>query len=110
VNANTPIRPAREPNPHPVENPDRIPAKRYYDKEFYELENKYLWPKVWQMACRLEEIPEVGDYMVYRNLDQSVIVIRTEENTIKAYHNHCRHRGVELVTNQGKARGGFIGI
>ena len=94
--------------PHEVTEWDRIPAKRYYDPEFYELENKHLWPKVWQMACRLEEIPEVGDYTVYRNLDQSIIVIRAAPDTIKAYHNHCRHRGVELVNKAGKARGGFI--
>jgi len=94
--------------PHAVTEWDRIPAKRYYDPDFYELENKNLWPRVWQMACRLEEIPEVGDYTVYRNLDQSIIVIRTGADTIKAYHNHCRHRGVELVNKNGKATGGFI--
>lgn len=94
--------------PFAVTQPDRIPAKRYYDPEFYELEKERLWPHAWQMACRLEEIPEVGDYTVYRIFDQSVIVMRTEKDTIKAYHNHCRHRGVELVTTRGKAKGGFV--
>ena len=94
--------------PFAVTDPDRIPAKRYYDKDFYDLEVKNLWPHAWQMACRLEEIPDVGDYTVYRNLDQSIIVIRTEADTVKAYHNACRHRGVELVNTRGKARGGFV--
>ncbi|MBV1688939.1 aromatic ring-hydroxylating dioxygenase subunit alpha [Novosphingobium sp. G106] len=94
--------------PHAVTEVDRIPAKRYYDREFYDLEVGNLWPRVWQMACRLEEIPEVGDYTVYRNLDQSIIVVRTAPDTIKAYHNHCRHRGVELVNKSGRAAGGFI--
>ncbi len=98
----------RDQVPFAVTDPDRIPSKRYYDKDFYDLEVKNLWPHVWQMACRLEDIPEVGDYSVYRNLDQSIIVIRTAEDTVKAYHNHCRHRGVELVNNRGKAKGGFI--
>lgn len=94
--------------PFAVTDPDRIPARRYYDQEFYDLEVQHLWPRVWQMACRLEEIPEVGDYTVYRNLDQSVIVIRTAPDTVKAYHNHCRHRGVELAQGRGKSRGEFI--
>lgn len=94
--------------PFAVTQADRIPAKRYYDQEFYDLECKHLWPRVWQMAARLEEIPEVGDYAVYRNLDQSVIVMRTSATEVKAYQNHCRHRGVELVQKRGKARGGFI--
>jgi len=94
--------------PFAVTDPDRIPAKRYYDQEFYDLEVKHLWPRVWQMACRLEEIPEQGDYSVYRNVGMSAIVIRTGADTIKAYDNACRHRGVELVNSRGKAKGGFV--
>ena len=48
--------------PFAVTEPDRIPAQRYYDKEFYELECELLWPRVWQMACRLEEIPQPGSF------------------------------------------------
>lgn len=93
---------------HPVARPDRIPAPRYYDPEFFELEKKHLWPKVWQMACRLDELPRVGDYVLYENLDQSIIVMRVDADTIKAYHNSCRHRGVQLVTRSGHSSGGFI--
>ena len=45
--------------PFQITDPERIPAQRYYSEEFFELEKEHLWPKVWQMACRLEEIPEV---------------------------------------------------
>jgi nitrite reductase/ring-hydroxylating ferredoxin subunit len=63
---------------------------------------------VWQMAARLEEIPEVGDYVEYRNLDKSVIVVRTKTG-VKAFHNACRHRGVQLVSERGNCRTkGFI--
>ena len=94
--------------PFAVTQPDRIPVERYFDPGFYELEKEHFWPRVWQMACRLEEIPSRGDYVVYRNLDKSVIVIRTDASTVKAYYNHCRHRGVELVQSQGKTLAGFI--
>ena len=79
-----------------VEHVEKIPAKRYYDQEFFDLEREKLWPHVWQMAARLEEIPEVGDYVDYRLLDKSVIVVRTKSG-VKAFHNVCRHRGVQLV-------------
>ena len=91
-----------------VEQPDRIPARRYYDAEFFELERELLWPRVWQMACRLEEIPNPGDYVVYDNLDQSVIVVRVDAERIKAYHNHCRHRGVQLATDRGNCTRGLV--
>ena len=91
-----------------VSNPEQIPAKRYYDRQFFELEREKLWPHVWQMACRLEEIPEVGDYVEYRNLDKSVIVVRTKTG-VKAFHNACRHRGVQLVSGHGSCKTkGFI--
>ena len=91
-----------------VENPERIPAKRYYDQEFFDLEREKLWPHVWQMAARLEEIPEVGDYVEYRILDKSVIVVRTKSG-VKAFHNTCRHRGVQLVSGPGNCKTkGFI--
>jgi len=54
--------------PFKITNPERIPVERYYDQEFYDLEVKYLWPKVWQMAARLEEIPNIGDWVEYENL------------------------------------------
>ena len=86
--------------PFPVVDPERIPSRRYYDEEFYRLETERLWPHVWQMACRLEQIPEVGDWIEYSNLGKSVIVARTKDG-VKAYHNACRHRGVQLAKGHG---------
>ncbi len=96
------------PFPHPIERPERIPAARYFDREFFELECERLWPRVWQMACRLEEIPAVGDFVEYENLGKSVIVIRTAPDVIKAYHNTCRHRGMRLVQGRGNAAQGIV--
>lgn len=84
-----------------IEHVEKIPSKRYHDQEFFELEREKLWPHVWQMAARLEEIPEVGDYVEYRILDKSVIVVRTKSG-VKAFHNACRHRGVQLVDDGGR--------
>ncbi len=95
-------------NPFPVTDPERIPSKRYYDEAFFQLEKEKVWPHAWQMACRLEEIPEVGDYVEYTILDWSVIVVRTDSG-IKAFQNTCRHRGVQLVDEPGNCRkSGFI--
>jgi nitrite reductase/ring-hydroxylating ferredoxin subunit len=93
--------------PFPVTEPTRIPAERYYDSEFFRLENERLWSRVWQMACRLEEIPEIGDWVEYTILGRSVIVVRTADG-VKAYHNACRHRGVKLANGMGNcAHKGF---
>jgi nitrite reductase/ring-hydroxylating ferredoxin subunit len=86
-----------------VSDPERIPAKRYYDPAFFEEEKRHLWPRVWQMACRLEEIPEIGDYVEYTLFEKRVIVIRGKEG-VRAFHNVCRHRGMRLVEGAGNCR------
>ncbi|HJT41493.1 MAG TPA: aromatic ring-hydroxylating dioxygenase subunit alpha [Sphingobium sp.] len=86
--------------PFRVTDPERIPVKRYYDEAFYGLEKEQLWPRAWQMACRVEQIPNVGDWIEYSNLGKSVIVVRTREG-IQAYSNACRHRGVQLASGHG---------
>lgn len=72
------------------------------------MEAELFWPRVWQVACRLDEIPDVGDYAEYVILDQSIIVVRTSDTDVKAYYNACRHRGVKLVEGHGNCRSGFI--
>ena len=99
-------------NPYPITRPELIPAKRYYDETFYQAECEHLWPHVWQMACRLETIPNVGDWVEYSNVGKSVLVVRTKDG-VKAFQNHCRHRGVPIAGGSGNAHGncakaGFI--
>ena len=95
-------------NPFPMTGDTRVPAPRYYDPEFARIEDERLWSRTWQMACRLEEIPEPGDYTVYRIADQSLIVLRVDRDTIRAYHNACRHRGTELAVEDGSFGTGQI--
>lgn len=66
-----------------------------------------LWPRVWQMACRLEEIPRPGDYVEYEFLDQSIVVVRTDDTGVAAFQNACRHRGVKLVEGRGTCADGY---
>ena len=100
-------RPALRPVPFAIERPDRARKERYYDAEFFELEAKHLWSRTWQMACRLEEIPNVNDWVEYEVLDQSVIVVRQTDGSVKAFHNACRHRGVRVAVDRGNCHSGF---
>ena len=87
---------------------DSVPRERYYTQAFADLEREKLWTRTWQPACRLEEIPKVGDYSEYNIVDQSFLVVRASETEIKAYSNHCRHRGNELGNGNGSYRSGKI--
>ncbi len=80
-----------------------IDKDRYLTHEFHRLEVEKVWKKAWQFACREEDIPEAGDYLVYDVADISLIVVRTEGGGIKAYHNACLHRGTRLCDDSGHA-------
>lgn len=77
-----------------------IAFERYTSPALFQQEFEQLWPKVWQFACRLEHIPQVGDYYVYELGPNSFLVVNTEQG-IKAFYNACLHRGTKLRAEEG---------
>ncbi len=84
-----------------------IPVDRYFSYEWHRKEVEHVWKKTWQVACRLEDIPNPGDYMVYDIVDDSVIVVRSEAGEIIALTNSCLHRGTTLVDEDGYQKDRF---
>jgi nitrite reductase/ring-hydroxylating ferredoxin subunit len=89
---------------HP--EPRLIPYDRYFDPKYVDLEIEHIWKKQWQVACRQEDIPDVGDRINYDIVDSSYVVVRTGKDEFKAFHNSCRHRGRKLC--EGREHGGTI--
>ena len=87
--------------PVPDIGTDAIEVARYIDPAFARLEEKHLWPKVWQMVCREEEIPQPGDTHVYEIASRSLLIVRQKDGDIRAFHNSCLHRGRKLATHGG---------
>ena len=69
----------------------------YLTRECHDLEVEKVWKRTWQMACREDEIAEVGDTLVYDIADMSFIIARVTPTVIRAYPNACLHRGRKLV-------------
>jgi phenylpropionate dioxygenase-like ring-hydroxylating dioxygenase large terminal subunit len=86
---------------------ERIPAFRYTSYDYHRREVEKIWKRTWQIVCRAEEIPEVGDHFIYNVAGMSFIVVRVANDTFKAYWNVCRHRGRKLVDQSGKCAAHF---
>lgn len=85
-----------------------IPAEDYRGPDIARLEREKLWPRVWQIACREEEIPAIGDYVNYQILDESILIVRITADRIIAVYNVCTHRGRQLVdAERGNVAKGF---
>jgi len=78
-----------------------VARSRYTSPAFHDLEVEKVWSRVWQMACRAEQIPEVGDSLVYDVAGFSLIVVRSAPDRIRAFHNSCLHRGTRLRSQPG---------
>jgi phenylpropionate dioxygenase-like ring-hydroxylating dioxygenase large terminal subunit len=78
--------------------PLTYPVEAHLSPAYARAERERLWPKVWQMAGRTEELPEVGSFITYEILDDSILIIRTAKDKLKAFHNVCSHRGRRLVS------------
>ena len=78
--------------------PSRIPYKRYIEPRYVDLERDHLWRKHWQVACREEDLPNVGDRLPYDVGDLSFLLIRSAPDTIRAFYNSCPHRSRMLCT------------
>ena len=48
-------------NTNPYMGDEDIDVARWISRDFHEQEKEKLWPKVWQMACREEDIAEIGE-------------------------------------------------
>ena len=73
-----------------------LPYAYYLDPKYIPEEIEKIWMKKWQVACRAEDIPEIGDRVAYDAGPLSFLVIHSGENEFKAFWNSCRHRARRL--------------
>lgn len=76
--------------------PRPLAYKYYLDAKYVPEEVEKIWKKSWQVACRAEDIPNVGDRVAYDVGPLSFLVVRSTETTFKAFWNSCRHRARRL--------------
>ena len=87
--------------------PTIVPAEVYHSREIHDREVEKIWKRSWQLACHEDELRNVGDYVVYDITRLSFLVVKTAEDTYKAFYNQCLHRGRQLADHDGKAAHNF---
>jgi len=86
-----------------------IPGGRYTDPEFFQLEREHLWKKAWLYAGHVDELPEAGSFKLWQRTGSPIVVLRDNEDQIRAFYNTCRHRGGPLVRAEtGTLPGGLV--
>lgn len=86
-------------------NRSGLPSWTYFNEELFELEAEELFRKHWQIACHTSDIPKKGSYVTFDLVGERALIIRDDENEIRAFHNVCRHRGSRVLdTAEGRCK------
>ena len=91
----------RQESPAVSQSNTDVSIERYFSKDWHDREVEKVWRKTWQLACRVEELPNVGDHIVYEIVHDSLIVVHAAPGEYRAYVNSCLHRGTLLRTEGG---------
>jgi len=77
-----------------------IPARVYSDPAIFDLERDRVFGRAWVFLAHESEIPEPGDYVVRRIVDDSFIVTRDERGVVRVLFNMCLHRGMQVCRSE----------
>jgi len=72
----------------------------YKDISIFDLEKHNIFYNSWIFIGHESQIPNKGDFFVYKLLDEEIIVLRNKENKVKAFFNVCRHRGSRVCLEE----------
>lgn len=77
----------------------------YVDEDVFRHDLSAIWYREWLFVGHAAELPSAGDYVTVAIGDHQIVLIRGHDESIRALHNVCRHRGSLLCTEQrGSAR------
>lgn len=82
--------------PDPDLGTDLIPVDRYIEPGILKREFERLWPRTWLLAGLVADVEKPGDYFVFENGTESILVTRADDGKIHAFYNVCQHRGNQL--------------
>lgn len=87
--------------------PETLPAKAYFDPDWYTAETRAIWRRNWVHVGRLNDLP-TGTMRRVEIGGQNLILCRAQDGSVTAFHNTCRHRGAELCSVQEKRLGKLV--
>lgn len=83
---------------------DVLPLSAYTDSEWFDLEMKHIFSKTWYYAGLIEDVTEPGQFKCVQAGLNNLIVVMGRDHKLRAFHNMCRHKGVQLLRVEGQTK------
>ena len=88
----------------PLDRAATIPSSWYTNKDFYDLELKTVFSRSWQLAGRVDQVREPGQYVTSDIAGEPIVIVRGNDGGLRAFFNVCRHHAAAVMTEpQGRA-------
>ena len=82
----------------PVDRASMLPPRVFHDPAIFDFEQAAWFGRSWLCVGREEDAARPGEYVLARPAGESAMVVRGEDDTLRAFHNVCRHRGSRILT------------
>jgi len=79
-----------------------LPPAAYRAADWYEREQAALFTPRWALVAAASELSEPGDFVTVTVGRAPLLVVRGGDGELRAFHNLCRHRGMQLLTGAGR--------
>jgi choline monooxygenase len=90
---------------NPLEKASTIPSPWYFDPRIARLEIERVFAHTWQVAGRVDQVCERGEFFTVELGEEPIVVARGEDGVLRGFYNVCRHHAAAVVTEaQGSAK------
>ena len=82
----------------PLAEASTIPAPWYTDQRVFELEKQTVFSRSWQIAARLDQLREPGQYVTTEISGEPIVIVRGNDGKLRGFFNVCRHHAAAVMT------------
>ena len=80
------------------------PSSWYTDPRIFEVEQRTIFHRSWQLAGRSDQVRDPGQYITWEIAGEPILVIRGSDSVLRGFFNVCRHHAAAVMTKcDGKA-------
>jgi choline monooxygenase len=82
----------------PLEEALTIPASWYTNTRLYNLEVETVFAHSWQLAARVDQLREPGQYVTADIAGEPIVVVMGNDGLLRGFFNACRHHAAAVMT------------
>jgi choline monooxygenase len=82
--------------------PSLVDARAYTDTARFARERSNIFLRSWFPVCPGADLARPRDFVVWDHLQQSIVITRQDDGSVRAWHNVCQHRGSRIVDQSGR--------